>query len=147
MVTVVGVATGAGQAARAREAGLKAAAFAFVATQIIGVIAAMFPTMWMEIFSADPVVVRHGSDYLRVAAPFYGAFGAGLMLYFASQGLGKMRWPFVAGVVRLLVSGGLSWWLAATFGGVTGPAVAVAAGSLLFGAINAIGFSMATRQR
>lgn len=146
VVTVVGVATGAGRPARAREAAWKAAALAFATTQSVGVVAAFFPASWMGFFSSDPDVIARGAEYLRFAAPVYGAFGAGLMLYFASQGLGKVHWPFLAGLTRLLVTGFLSWRLAEAFKGVTGPAIAVAAGYVLFGAINAIGFLSVTRR-
>ena len=31
--------------------------------------------------------------YLRAVGPFYGFFGVGLVLYFASQGAGRLLWP------------------------------------------------------
>ena len=147
VVTVVGLATGAGNLARAREAAWKAGALAFAVTQAVGLIVALFPQAWMGVFSKDPEVIAAGSAYLQVAAPAYGAFGLGLMLYFASQGLGKVQWPLVAGVSRLLVAGGGSWLLAAQLGGVIGPGAAVALGSLVFGAINAFGFWRVSRPK
>jgi putative MATE family efflux protein len=147
VVTVVGLATGAGNLARAREAAWKAGALAFAVTQCVGVVVALWPQAWMGLFSTDPQVIAAGSDYLRVAAPAYGAFGLGLMLYFASQGLGKVQWPLVAGVSRLAVAGGGSWVLASQLGGVIGPGAAVALGSLVFGAINAFGFWRVSRPR
>ena len=39
----------------------------------------------------------YGSHYLRIVGPFYGFFGAGLALYFASQGAGR---AFLAGDQR-----------------------------------------------
>jgi Na+-driven multidrug efflux pump len=41
-------------------------------TETIGVLAALFPHVWIGIFSSDPNVVAAGSSYLRVVAPFYG---------------------------------------------------------------------------
>jgi MATE family, multidrug efflux pump len=38
------------------------------------------------LFSADPQVIKSGAAYLRAVGPFYGFFGLGLALYFASQG-------------------------------------------------------------
>ena len=42
--------------------------------------------------------------YLRIVAPFYGFFGLGMALYFASQGTGNMVLPFTAGVIRLALA-------------------------------------------
>lgn len=145
VISVVGVATGAGQTDRAREAAWKAAAAAFVVTQGIGVLAAVFPAAWMGLFSSDPAVIAAGADYLRVAAPSYGCFGVGLMLYFASQGRGRVGWALAAGAVRLAITAMGSWILAQQLAGVTGPALAVAAGSAAFAAINAFGFWRASQ--
>jgi Na+-driven multidrug efflux pump len=89
----------------------------------------------------DPGVLTAGDTYLRVAGPSYGFFGVGLMLYFASQGRSNMLWPFVAGVLRLVVTVGGAAWLAhigAPLAKIVAPLVA---GSLLFGVINTLGFS------
>jgi len=45
---------------------------------------------------------------MRIVAPFYPLFGAGLALYFSSQGAGQMLKPVLAGTARLLlvVAGG-----------------------------------------
>ena len=56
--------------------------------------------------------------YLRTVGPFYGFFGLGLALYFASQRAGRLFWPLTAGFLRMLVAigGGLAsaaaHWLA-----------------------------------
>ena len=42
--------------------------------------------------------------YLRIVGPFYGFFGLGLALYFASQGAGRLLWPLVAGFIRMTVA-------------------------------------------
>ena len=46
-----------------------------------------------------------------MAGPFYGFFGLGLVLYFASQGAGRLLWPVLGNLARLLVAaagGGLA---------------------------------------
>jgi Na+-driven multidrug efflux pump len=48
-----------------------------------------------------------GSAYLRAVGPFYGFFGLGLALYFASQGAGRLTWPLIAGFARMFVAIGL----------------------------------------
>src|SRR5215510_11820459 len=75
--TMVGTNIGARQIARARRIAWTAALLGAVVTETIGVLAALFPHVWIGIFSADPNVVAAGSSYLRVVAPFYGFVGLG----------------------------------------------------------------------
>ena len=42
--------------------------------------------------------------YLRMVGPFYGFFGLGLALYFASQGAGRLFWPLIGGFLRTFVA-------------------------------------------
>jgi putative MATE family efflux protein len=144
-VTMVGVATGAGRLDRARAVAWTAALMAFLATAAIGAAAALLADAWMGLFTTDPDVLAAGGDYLRIVAPFYGAIGLGMMLYFASQGRGRMLWPLAAGVLRLAIAAGGAMLLVKTLPGVAGPAVAVAAGSAVFGLVNAFGFWRASR--
>jgi Na+-driven multidrug efflux pump len=53
---------------------------------------------------------------MRIVAPFYPLFGAGLALYFASQGAGQMLLPVLANTARLVLvaTGGI---LVMQFGG------------------------------
>jgi len=50
-----------------------------------------------------------GSRYLHAVGPFYGLFGLGLALYFASQGAGRLLWPLLANLVRLGIAAGGGW--------------------------------------
>ncbi len=43
-------------------------------------------------------MIEAGSAYLRTVGPFYGFFGLGMALYFASQGAGALSWPLLAGI-------------------------------------------------
>ncbi len=124
LVALVGTNIGAGQYQRALRIGLCGGVIAFAITEAIGLATAIWPHAWLELFSADPRVIAAGSDYLHAVGPFYGFFGLGLALYFASQGAGRVGWPLLAGFVRmavavgggfiaLRVSGSLSWLFAA----------------------------------
>ncbi|MET0238895.1 MAG: MATE family efflux transporter [Sphingobium sp.] len=104
MVAMVGTNIGAGQSDRARHIALTGATLAFVMTEAIGLVAALFPTVWMTLFTHDPAAIAVGSAYLRTVGPFYGFFGLGLSLYFASQGAGRLFWPIVAGFARLAIA-------------------------------------------
>jgi Na+-driven multidrug efflux pump len=56
-------------------------------------------------------MLEAGATYLRTVGPFYGMFGLALSLYFASQGAGRLLWPLLGAVVRLVVAafaGGLA---------------------------------------
>jgi MATE family, multidrug efflux pump len=149
-VTMVGTNMGAGQAARARKIAWTGALLSTLATSVIGLAAATFPDAWLHLFSRDPQVVAHGAAYLVRVAPFYSLFGAGMSLYFASQGAGKMLWPFAAGIVRLaLVALGGTYLMHESAGSLNGLYWMAAAGYAAFGAINILGLAsgLSWRQR
>jgi putative MATE family efflux protein len=106
LVAMVGTNIGAGQRARALRAAWTGAALAFALTEAVGLAAALHPNGWLGLFDHDPAMLASGAAYLRVVGPFYGCFGLGLALYFASQGAGKLLWPVVAGMLRLLIAAG-----------------------------------------
>jgi putative MATE family efflux protein len=116
LVAMVGTAIGAGQRERALRATWAGAAMAFVLTATIGLAAALFPRPWLMLFGSDPAMLEAGSQYLRAVGPFYGFFGVGLVLYFASQGAGRLLWPVLGNIARLAVAG-IGGWLALRWGG------------------------------
>ena len=109
LVAMVGTCIGAGDRARALRAAWLGAAIGGTVAETVGVIAAVFPAAWMSLFSADAGVIAQGSQYLRIVGPFYGFFGVGMVLYFASQGAGRLAWPLIAGLSRLAVAGAGGW--------------------------------------
>ena len=111
LVAMVGTCIGAGDRTRALRAAWIGAALVGMTAELIGVTAALHPTAWMTIFTADAAVMEHGARYLRIVGPFYGFFGAGMALYFASQGAGRLAWPLAAGITRLTIAG-LGGWMA-----------------------------------
>jgi putative MATE family efflux protein len=116
LVAIVGTNIGAGQKQRALRAAWIGAAIGFGITETIGLAAALHPVGWLSLFGHDPAMLATGSLYLRCVGPFYGFFGLGLVLYFASQGAGRMLWPVTAQFLRLVVAGGGSA-MALWFGG------------------------------
>ncbi|MGV2052540.1 MATE family efflux transporter [Agrobacterium sp. 22-209-1] len=109
IVTMVGINIGAGQIERARRVAWVGAGIAFGITQTIGILATLFPMIWMRLFTADPDVQELGSQYLQIVAPAYGAVGLGLALYFASQGLKRVLLPVLAGTVRMILAAFVGW--------------------------------------
>jgi putative MATE family efflux protein len=142
-VTMVGTNVGAGQHARARRIAWTGTLISTLATAAIGLAAALFPQAWMHLFSAEAQVVEAGAAYLTRVGPLYALFGAGMALYFASQGAGKMAWPFSAGIARLgVVFAAGGYWINALGGSLNGLYWIVALSYLVFGAINL--FAMAS---
>jgi putative MATE family efflux protein len=106
MVALVGTNIGAGQPERALRIALTGGAMAFLLTEIIGIAAAIWPYAWLGLFGHDPQMLEIGSSYLRTVGPAYGFSGLGLSLYFASQGAGRLLWPLLAGLCRMLIAVG-----------------------------------------
>jgi Na+-driven multidrug efflux pump len=104
LVAIVGTSIGAGLRERALAATWIAAAMAFAMTEVIGVVAALWPNAWLSLFTSDYAMRQAGAQYLHAVGPVYGFFGVGLVLYFASQGAGRVSWPVFGNVVRLAVA-------------------------------------------
>jgi len=117
MVVLVGTNIGAGRGDRAKRIAWTGALVAASISLVIGFSAAAVPLAWVGLFSDDAAVLENGADYLRTVAPFYPLLAAGIALYFASQGAGRVLRPMLAGTVRLavVITGGMA---AATLGGV-----------------------------
>ena len=111
LTTMVATNMGAGQHERALRATWTGGAVVAILTGIVGIVAAIAPGLWMDLFSSDPAVLAIGSSYLRVVGGCYSLFGLGLALFFASQGAGRMFWPLAGSVARLVVVA-LGGWLA-----------------------------------
>lgn len=137
LVAMVGTCIGAGQRERALKATWIGAGLAFAMTEAIGLWAAAFPRAWLSLFNSDPAMLEAGSLYLRAVGPVYGFFGLGLVLYFASQGAGRLLWPVLGNVARLAVAvtGG---WLALRWGsGLAGVFIAQGVALVIYGLVNA----------
>ncbi len=97
----VGTNFGAGQYARARTIALVGADVVFLVIGALGVIVALAPRLWLNLFTADPAALAFGETYLMIVAPAYALFGFGQALYFASQGSGRPALPVFVGILRL----------------------------------------------
>ena len=77
----------------------------FIATlaAVAGVILSIFPSLWLDLYTADPEAYVIGALYLTIVAPFYPIFAFGKTLYFASQGTGKMFIPIMGAITRLSI--------------------------------------------
>ncbi len=139
VLTMVGVNIGAGQIARARTIAWTSSLVGLSLTGTIGLLVAIFPTLWLKLFSHDPDVLREGAIYLRIVAPAYSALGFGFVIAFAAQGAGHVFWPFVAVAARLLLAAGFGWIAVGHFGGgMAALALMVAASLVAYAAICAM---------
>jgi len=138
-LTMVGTNIGAGNYERARRIAWSAAAVAALVTEAIGLAVAGAPHGWLGLFSKDAAVLATGTLYFRTVAPFYGLVGLGMLLYFSGQGAGRVFWPVMAGLARLLVAGLGGWLIVARLGlGLHALFAAVATAAVAFGGITAV---------
>ena len=134
---MVGTAIGAGRRERALTVAWTGAAIASALTEAIGLAATAFPNAWLALFGDDPTMHAVGADYLRIVGPFYGFFGMGLALYFASQGAGRLGWPLLAALLRVTIATG-GGFLAMHVAGLTGLFFALGLALAAFGLVTAI---------
>jgi putative MATE family efflux protein len=137
LIALVGTNIGAGRRERALQAAWIGAVIAAGLCEVIGLAAALFPLAWLSLFDSDPAMLDAGTRYLHRVGPVYGVFGLGMGLYFASQGAGRLLWPLLANLARLVIAAA-GGWLALSFGGgVSGVFLALAVALVAFGSINA----------
>jgi Na+-driven multidrug efflux pump len=92
-VPMIGMAIGAERIARARRIAWTAGFVSFVAVGAIGTLIAVFPDLWVNIFTGDPGVRAASRQYLSTAAPMYAFIGLAMSMYFSSQGAAKVLGP------------------------------------------------------
>jgi putative MATE family efflux protein len=138
LVAIVGTNIGAGERGRALRTAWIGAAVAAGLCEIIGLSAAAFPRAWLSLFDSNAAMLDAGSRYLRVVGPFYGLFGFGMALYFASQGAGRLLWPLLANLTRLAIAAVGGWLALRLTGDLTNVFLALAVALAAFGLINAV---------
>lgn len=137
LVAMVGTAVGAGRRERALRATWIGAAMAVALCELIGLAAAVFPHAWLSLFDSDAGMQAVGAQYLRIVGPVYGLFGLGLILYFASQGAGRLLWPVLGNIARLVVAAAGGWLAWRAGWGLAGVFAAQALALVAYGGINA----------
>ena len=137
LVAMVGTCIGAGQRERALKATWIGAAMSFALAECVGLWAALFPHAWLRLFDSDPAMLDAGAHYLRIVGPTYGFFGLGIVLYFASQGAGKLLWPVIGNIVRLGIALAGGWLAIRAWNSLTGVFVAQALALVVYGSLNA----------
>ena len=137
LVAMVGTNIGAGRRDRALRVAWIGAAIAAAICELIGLSAAAAPRAWLSLFDTAPAMLDAGSRYLHAVGPVYGLFGLGMALYFASQGAGRLLWPFTANMARLIIAAGGGYFALRWGGDLTDVFIALAVALAAFGLINA----------
>ena len=136
LVAMVGTDIGAGRPERALRVSWIGAAIAAGLCEMIG-LAAAAPRAWLSLFDTAPAMIDAGTRYLHAVGPVYGLFGLGMALYFAAQGAGRLLWPLLANMARLLIAAGGGWLALRVTGNMTDVFLALAVALVAFGLINA----------
>jgi Na+-driven multidrug efflux pump len=110
-VPMIGMSVGAGRIARARRVAWTAGFVSFLAVGTIATFIAIFPDVWVNLFTNDASVRAASHQYLSTAAPMYAFIGLASSMYFSSQGAAKVIGPVMAQTARLLFIGTGGWWL------------------------------------
>ena len=100
----------------------------------VGAAVALAPHPLARAFATDPEVRAAIGLYLVLVGPAFPGLGIGMALYFAAQGAGRMRIPFLASLVRIALAAGGGAWAGDRFG-LSGLFAAVAAALVGYGAI------------
>lgn len=133
LTAAVGVNVGADHYERARRIAWMGAGVVFALTGLLGIAAATKPGLWLGLFTADPEAYAFGVRYLVIAAPFYGIFGFGQALYFASQGTGRLALPVTVSVLRFVTVATLGALVVSLGWDITWLFIATAVGLIIMG--------------
>jgi putative MATE family efflux protein len=135
-VPMIGMAIGAGKVARARRVAWTAGSISFAALGAIAIVIAIFPHLWVNIFTSDQGVLEASRQYLSLAAPCYAFLGLASSMYFSSQGAAKMIGPVLAQTARLVFITLGGYWLLAHGGTAQGFFVLAATSMMLLGVLS-----------
>jgi putative MATE family efflux protein len=143
-VPMIGMAIGARQVKRARQIAWTAGLVSFLSVGLVGTVIALFPHLWVDLFTDDAAVRLAGERYLRAAAPMYAFIGLSISMYFSAQGAAKVLGPVLAQTGRLLFIGIGGWILTAHHGSV-GSFYALAATSMVLLGLTSAASVLVTR--
>jgi putative MATE family efflux protein len=139
IVAMVGTNWGAKQYRRAQQIGWIGAATVGLTCAAVGLFFAVLPELWMRLFTGDAEIVGLGVTYLRTVGPFYGCYGLGMALYFATQGLGRPMATVASNGLRLLVSACAALFAVYVLeAGAIGAFMAIALGFVVYGGLNVL---------
>ncbi|MDB5617537.1 MATE family efflux transporter [Tardiphaga sp.] len=137
-VPMIGMAIGAGRVARARRIAWTAASMSFVVVGLLGTLIAIYPDLWVNLFTGDAAVRTASQQYLAVAAPMYAFLGLSTATYFSSQGAARVLGPVLAQTARLVFIGIGGWYLLSIDAGSRSLFWLAAASMVVLGGLSAL---------
>ncbi|MEJ7927508.1 MATE family efflux transporter [Sphingobium sp. AN641] len=136
VLTMVGMNAGAGNIERANRIAWTGAAVGMVLTGLPGIFFAIWPHIWLGLFSSDLQVLAEGKAYLHITGPFYPVMAIAFILSFAAQGAGHSFWPAMGVTARLICAAGVGWIAVDRLGqGFAALGVATALGIVVYAGI------------
>ena len=103
LLTLVGLAAGAGDLPRVGALVSRAVALVTVMLSAIALLLICKPMLWLGMFTHEPAIVATGGAYLRILAPSYPFLGMSMACSFTFQGLGRAVFPLVLVTVRTTI--------------------------------------------
>ena len=131
VLTLTGLAAGAGDTGRARAVVGRGLAVVFALLTAMAAVLYFRPDVWLRLFTDDPEILAAGRTYLRTLAPSYPFLGAGMVFAFAFQGLRRAVLPLVVMTIRVSVVVGAALFAASGGAPVRTVFAIMAAGNLL----------------
>jgi putative MATE family efflux protein len=102
VLTLVGLAAGAGRVDRMRAFVTRASAITVVVLAVPGLLLCWRPALWLGLFTDDAGIHAVGAEYFRVIGPSYPFVGISMVVGFAFQGLGRASIPLAWTIVRVV---------------------------------------------
>jgi putative MATE family efflux protein len=137
-VPMVGMAIGAQRIARARRVCWIAGGVAFIGVGALATLVAIFPDIWVSLFTDNANVRAASRQYLHTAAPMYAFLGLATTCYFSSQGAAKVIGPVLAQTARLAFIAVGGWWLSTHNATATDYFMLTAASMMLLGVLSCL---------
>lgn len=135
VLTMVGMNVGADNIQRAKHIAWAGTMIGLVLVGVPGLLFAVWPRLWLGLFTVDPTVLAEGALYLHITGPSYALLAIAFILSFAAQGAGHALWPSVGVTLRLAIAGGMGWAATSLYGlGFAALAAAVVAGLCAYAA-------------
>src|SRR5262249_55521493 len=103
VLTLVGMAVGAGDLRRVASIILRAAALVAAMLSLLSALLIWRPAIWLAIFTREPEILAIGGIYLRILAPSYPFLGISMACSFTFQGLGRAIFPLVSVTARTTI--------------------------------------------
>lgn len=111
--TLVGQNLGAGKAERAEASVWRATRYNMIFLAVLGFLMLVFAPSIVRLFSADPEILRYGTNCLRILGLGYPVYAAGMIVVQALNGAGDTRSPSLLNFICFwVIQIPVAYWLA-----------------------------------